>query len=190
MTTNAKYAAIAAACVIGITTACDVPVLPQWDTKWNVPLPSQAVPLPVGVIPNGFPPQQVSFPTLVEPLDKSIGDLLRNAADTGSVILTLSKTVNLSGTDTLYVAADSNAFNNPAITRIAIPVSFTAADRTVVDTVSTNFTLIRTTAEAGGNIYIKLRGSVSNNSGSTVTVTPADSIHVRLALLTLIHSSK
>jgi hypothetical protein len=188
MTITSKRAAFAAVAVICVTTACDVPVLPQWDTNWYVPLPSTAMALPPGPIPNGAS-ANVSFPTQQQSLDESIGSLLKNAADTGSVILTLSKTLNLSGVDTLFISASSAGLDVPGAGRILIPVSFTAADRTVVDTVSTSLALVQNTADANGDLFIRLRGSVSNNTGGTITVTTADSIKVKLALLTLIHSS-
>ena len=188
MTNRSKRAAWALGVVICVTTACDVPVLPQWDTNWYVPLPSQAMALPPGPIPNGAS-AQVSFPVQQQALDESIGSLLKNAADAGSVILTLSKTLNLSGTDTLFISASNAGLDVPGAGRILIPVSFTAADRTVVDTVATSLALVQNTADAGGDLFIRLRGSVSNNTGGIITVTPADSIKVKLALLTTIHSS-
>jgi hypothetical protein len=191
MKTHLKHAVWAAAGVMIFTTACDVPVLPQWDTNWNVPLPSQAIPFPPVPIPNNTSVND-SFPTQQQPLDKSIGDLLANAADTGSVILTLSKrqTLALAGTDTLLISTSAAGLNTPGSGRIVVPIAFAATDASVTDTVSANLSIIRTASDANGTLFVRLQGRISNTSGGTVTPTTADSLHVRLALLTLIHSSK
>jgi len=191
MRLHTKHAAWVAAGVLCLTTACEVPVLPQWDTYWNVPLPSKAIPVPVVPIPNNTSVSD-SFPTQRMPLDESLGALLTNAADTGSVILTLTKrqTLALSGADTLFISTSSAGLNTPGAGRIVIPIAFTATDATVSDTVSASLVLIRNTATAGDSLYIRLQGRLSNTSGSTVTPAASDSIKVKLALLTLIHSSK
>ena len=192
MNTHAKRAAWAAACVMCVTTACkDIPLLPQWDTSWNVPLPSQAIGLPAVPIPNGFSIQD-SFPTQQQALDRSVGSLLENAADTGSVILALTKRKGfaLSGADTLFLSQTTAGLSTPGTGRIVIPIAFVATDSTVTDTVSTSLTIIRTAAAANGSIFVRFQGRVSNNSGAAITPGVTDSIHVRLALLALIHSSK
>lgn len=191
MKITSKFAAWAGAGVLCLTTACEVPLLPQWDTYWNVPLPSKAIPVPPIPIPNGTSVVD-SFPTQRMPLDESLGELLANAADTGSVILTLTKrqTLALSGSDTLYISTSAAGLNTPGAGRIVVPISFAASDATVSDTVSANLSLIRSTASVGDSLYIRLQGRLSNNSGSTVTPAASDSIKVKLALLTLIHSSK
>ena len=187
-----KRAALAAACVMCVTTACDIPVLPQWDTNWNVPLPSQAVALPPVPIPNNTSIQD-SFPTQQQSLDEAIGDLLKNASDTGSVIITLTKrqTLALSGADTLFLASSLTGLNNPGVAnRIEVPIAFAAGDASVTDTVPVlNLNIIRDAAESGGTLFVRLRGRISNTSGGIVTPTATDSINVKLALLALIHSS-
>jgi hypothetical protein len=192
--TSKARTAWAAVSVMCITTACkDVPLLPQWNADWNLPLPSQAVPLPVGVIPSGFPPQQVSFPAQQQQLSSSIGSLLKQDLSNASVVLTLAKTLNLNGTDTLFIASSNADLTNAAATRIVIPVSFTAADRTVVDTATVNaigLGMLQSVADNDGSLFIQLRGSVQNSSGAPVAVTSADSIHVKLALLATIGVSR
>lgn len=191
-TLSAKRAALAAACVMCVTTACDVPVLPQWDTNWNVPLPSTAIHLPPVPIPNGTTVSD-SFPTQQQSLDESIGSLLEHAADTGSVIVTLTKRqgLALSGTDTLFMASSLTGLNTsgPA-NRIEVPIAFAASDASVTDTVHVpNLGIIQSAAESGGTLFLRLRGTISNTSGGTVTPLATDSIAVKLALLATIHSS-
>ncbi len=173
-----------------ITTACDVPVLPQWDTLWNLPLPSTSMTLPSVPIPNGTSIND-SIPTQQQALDQSIGDLLGNAADTGSVIITLTKrqALALSGTDTLYISNSAAGLNTPGPNRLVIPFSFAAGDASVTDTASINFSLIHATADAGGDLFLRFQGRFSNTSGGTVTPQAGETITLRLALLALIHSS-
>lgn len=193
--TNRARAAWAAACVIGITTACnDVPLLPQWDADWNLPLPSSAQALPVAVIPNNTPAVAVSSPVDTQSLANSIGQLLKQDLSNASVIVTLSKTVNLSGTDTLFVASSqANLTNAGDPTRIVVPLSYTSADRTLVDTVAVTaagLSMLQSVATNEGNIFLQMRGSVQNNSGATVTTTTADSLRVKLALVATIGVSR
>lgn len=190
MNLNSKQAAWAAACVICVTTACDVPLLPQWDTDWNVPLPSQSIPLPPVPIPNNTSIQD-SFPTQQQDLDESIGELLKNAADNGSVIVTLTKrqTLALNGNDTLLISTTAAGLNTPGAGRIVVPITFAAADASVTDTVPVNLAVIRTAADAGGTLFIRMQGRLSNTSGAIVTPGPSETIQVRLALLATIHSS-
>lgn len=194
MTTNSKRAAWAAACVICVTTACnDIPLLPTWDSDWYLPIPSQAIALPVGVIPNGTPPQSVSFPPQQQDLDDAVGALLKQDLSNAQVIMTISKTVDLSGSDTLFIAAAAADLTNAGATRIVIPFTLTTADRTVVDTVAltaVGLGLLQSVADNDGTLHIQMRGTVQNNSGGTVTTTSADSIRVKLAMLATIAASK
>ena len=188
MKSNPKL--LAAACVICVTTACDVPLLPQWDTDWNVPLPSQSIPLPPVPIPNNTSIQD-SFPTQQQDLDASIGELLKNAADNGSVIITLTKrqSLALSGNDTLLISTSAAGLNTPGAGRIVVPIAFVAADSSVTDSVPVSLTVIRSAADAGGTLFIRRQGRLSNTSGGTVTPGPSETIQVRLALLATIHTS-
>jgi hypothetical protein len=181
---------LAAACVICITTACDVPLLPQWDTDWNVPLPSQSIPLPAVPIPNGASISD-SFPTQQQDLDESIGELLKNAADNGAVIITLTKrqSLALNGADTLLISTSAAGLNTPGAGRIVVPISFAATDASVTDTVPISMAVIRGAADAGGTLFVRMQGRLSNNSGGTVTPQPGETIQVRLALLATIHTS-
>jgi hypothetical protein len=176
--------------VICVTTACsDLPLLPQWDANWNVPLPTQALTLPPAIIPAGLT-APIPPTTQQEPLDKSIGDLLSNAADTGSVLLTLIKKPSLAVNGTVTAEIDSTAAFGAS--KITIPVTFTAAsDTTHAPASAVNVGMIRATADAGRTLYIRLSGSASNPGPGSVTVTSAnDTIYVKLNVLSTIHVSR
>ena len=189
--TSKARAAWAAVCVTCITTACnDIPVLPQWDADWNVPLPTQALTLPAGTIPGGVSNVPIPPTTQQQPLDKSIGQLLQNAADNGSVDLTLIKKPSLALSGSLTADIDSTA--SFGASKITIPVTFTAAsDTTHAPTTTASLAMIRATADAGRTLYIRLSGTVSNPGGSPVVVTSAnDTIYVKLNVLSTIHVSR
>jgi hypothetical protein len=188
MTTTLKRAALAA--VICVTTACgEIPLLPQWDANWNVPLPSQSLTVPAGTIPAGFPPQNVSFPTQQQPLDKSVGSLLKDAADTGQVQMTLDKQASLALNGAMTLQIDSTSAFGPAT--ISLPFAIAATETIKVTTSATNLAMIRATANAGRSLYIRLSGTVSNPGPGSVVVTAANgTINIRLALLATIHVSR
>jgi hypothetical protein len=188
--TNSMKRHLAAGFVILLTGACkDVPLLPQWDANWNVPLPSQSLVVPPGVIP-ATASAPVSFPTQQEPLDKSVGSLLQNAADTGSVQLTLVKKPSLAVSGNMTLQIDSTGAFGPAT--ISIPVTFTAAsDSTTAVTGGASLAMIRATANNNGSLFVKLSGTVTNPGPGTVTVTSAnDTITVKLAVIATIHVAR
>ena len=189
---SALRATFAAACVTCVTAACDVPVLPQWDTDWNLPLPSQAIPLAPVPIPNNTT-IAATMPTQTQDLDASIGELLKNASDTGAVVITITKPAGLalSGADTLFIASSAAGLDNPgAASRIEVAFAFAATDGTKSDTLPVlNLGIVRTAADNGGTLYLRFRGTITNNSGGVVTPAATDSIAVKLALLATIHSS-
>ncbi len=180
---------LAAGLVIFVTSACkDVPLLPHWDSSWNVPLPSQALVIPTGIpIPSGLS-APASFQTQ-DALDKSVGQLLSNAADTGSVILTVSKQASLALSGNFTVDIDSSgAFG---ASKISIPVSFAATATTVTDTAHANLGMIRAAADNNGTLYIRMNGTVTNPGPGTVTPNSSnDTITVKIAAIATIHVSQ
>ncbi|HEY2805794.1 MAG TPA: hypothetical protein VGI92_08050 [Gemmatimonadales bacterium] len=173
-----------------VTSACkDIPLLPQWDADWNVPLPSQSLVVPPSVIPSGFS-VPVSFPTQRDSLNQSVGSLLQNAADTGSVQMTLIKQPSLALSGNMSLQIDTtNAFGASTIT---IPVTFAAASDTTVATAGgANLAMVRAAANDNGALFVKLSGTVSNPGPGNVTVTAANgTITVKLAVISLIHVSR
>lgn len=181
---------LATGLVIFVTSACkDVPLLPHWDSSWNVPLPSQSLIAPSGVpIPSGIS-APVSFPPQQESLDKSVGSLLSNAADTGSVQLTVTKkqSLTLSGSFTVDIDS-SNAFG---ASKISIPISFLATDSTKSVTASANLGMVRAAANNNGSLYIRMNGNVTNPGPGPFTATAAnDTITVKIAAIATIHVSQ
>lgn len=186
----------AAALVTAVTVACqDIPLLPTWDADWNVPLPSQAIalfgPFP-GAVPAGTS-ANVSFPPQSQSLGGTVGSLLDQDLSNAALVVVLSKTLAVSGSDTVFVAADSASLTNAAATRIVVPVAFTAADLTVTDTVpvsTAGIAMLKSVAQAEGSLWVQLRGRVTFAGPGVLAVTPADSIHVRLSLLATIAVSR
>jgi len=191
MRTRLLAAACAAATVTCVTLACkDVPLLPKWNADWYLPLTSQGVAL-LGPFPGSVPPGTpaiVRSDTLEQSLDGAIGDLLQQPLSDGRLIVTLSKSVPISGADTVFLSS----------ARTAVPVdtfgvSFLAGDQSVTDTIpisSAGLSLLSSQASNGGSIWIRLHGRASYNGTGNLTITSADSIGVKLAVLATIAVSR
>jgi len=191
MRTHILAAAGVAATVTCVTLACkDVPLLPKWDADWYLPLTSQGVAL-LGPFAGSVPPgtsASVSFLPLPQSLDGAIGSLLQQPLSNGRVIVTLSKGLPVSGADTVFLSGTSGGV--PVDT---FAVAFAAGDASVTDTIpigSAGLSLLSSQASSNGSIYIQLRGRISYNGAGNLTVTSADSIGVKLALLATIAVSR
>ena len=184
-------AACAAATVTCVTLACkDMPFLPKWDADWYVPLTSQGVVL-LGPFAATVPPgtsANVSFTPLQQSLDGTIGSVLREELSNASIIVQLTKTVPISGADTLFLASGP-----AAVPSDTIPVSFAASDVSKTDTVAlsgSGLAMIRNQAQSSGSIYVLLSGRVSYAGPGNLNITSSDSIGVKLALLATIAVSR
>jgi len=196
MTKTRTATAAVSVLVTCVTIACkDIPGLPHWDADWNVPLPSQDISL-FASFPGAVPPgtsANVGFAPQTQTLDGSVGAILDQDLSNAALVVMLSKTVAVSGTDTVFVAPDSLSLTSGPATRIVVPFSFLASDLSVTDTVpvsSAGIAMLKSVAQANGSLWIQLRGRVSNPGPGTLTVTPADSLHVRLSLLATIAVSQ
>jgi hypothetical protein len=199
MRTHRLAAGLLAAAAVSVSVACqDVPLLPKWDADWYIPLPSEAIALggAGGVFPGTVPPgtsANISFPPQTQQLDESVGSLLRQELSNGRIIVTLTKTLAVSGSDTLFIAPDQASLTVNTASVIVVPVAFTATDLSVTDTATvlpSGLTMLKNVADAQGTLWIQLRGQVSYNGSGNLTVTAADSIGVKLAMLATIAVSR
>lgn len=171
-------------------TACDVPFAPRWDADWNVPLPSQKITLlgqfPAPIVPAGTS-ANVSFPAQPQKLDASIGTILQQELRSASLTLTLTKSVAISGNDTLFVASSRANLNSPLpASTIVLPMSFSAADTRVDSTIAVSaagLAMLQLVAAAEDSLFVQLRGRATNPGPGTITLTATDSIGIRLALI-------
>jgi hypothetical protein len=202
MQISKRFAAVAAAGAALCVFACkDVPLLPKWNADWNLPLPSQAIKNIFGVTPVTIPAgtsANVSF-TQSQAVDGPIGGLLKQDLSNASFIVTVTKSIPLSGNDTLFIAADTFAFSNPAATRIVIPITLVATNvGALKDSIAPNPTvsaaglaMLQNVANSGGTLWIRMKGQVTYagppNPG---TVQPGDSVLLKLALLSTIAISR
>lgn len=192
-----RISALGAVLVTSITIACkDIPLLPTWDADWNVPLPSQDIAL-FGPFPGVVPPNtsaNVGFPPQKQSLGGSVGSILDQDLSNAGLVVVLSKSaaMTVSGNDTVFVAADSASLTNPASTRIVLPMTFAESATSVTDTLAiatAGIAMLKNVAQSDGTLWVQLRGRLSHSTG-VLTVTPGDSIHVRLSLLATIAVSK
>lgn len=193
---NFRLRAVAVALVTTVTLGCeDIPLLPTWDADWNVPLTSRGIQLSTafgGSVPAGTS-ADISSTVQPQSLDGAIGGLLDQEIRSAEVIVTLTKTLAISADDTIFVAASAADLTNAAATRVVVPMALAAADQSVTDTVpvpAAAVTMLRTTAAAGGTLYVQLRGRATWAGPGSLTVTPTDSIGMRLALLARIAVSR
>ncbi len=187
---------VAAVLVTLVTLGCeDVPLLPKWDADWNVPLTSRGIPLsnPFGASVPAGTSANVTSGVQSQALDGAVGGILDQEIRSADVIVTLSKTLAISTDDTLFVAASPADLTNAAAVRIVVPMAMTAGDVSVTDTVpvsAAGLNLLTTTAANEGTIYVELRGRATWAGPGSLTVTSADSIGMRLALLARIAVSR
>jgi len=99
----------------------------------------------------------------------------------------------VSGADTLFVAPDSVSLTVNTASVIVVPIAFTANDLTVTDTATvlpSGLAMLKNVADVQGTLWIQLRGQVAYNGTGNLTVTAADSIGVKLAMLATIAVSR
>lgn len=196
MTVRRGTALLAGAAVFSLSVACqDIPLLPHWNADWNVPLPSQNIALYgpfTGTVPAGAS-ASVSFAPQRLALDGTIGSLLDQQLTNASLVLTISKNLPVSATDTVFVAPDSAGLTTASATRIVVPVNVAATDLVVTDTVpvtTEGVVMLQTLASARAAVWVQLRGRVLFAGPGTLTIAPGDSVHVRLSLLATIAVSR
>lgn len=178
-----------------VAAACgEVPILPQWDADWYVPLPGSAVNF--STFYTGPVPPNTSFaftqPADTQNMSGAIGDLLKKDLKGGSVILTLRKQTQVFTTDTLFVGESTAALTagNPRTILFALNMATTdtvAVDTTVIT--ATNLQMLTDVASTNGSLYIKLSGRFGTGA-SGVTITSADSLAIRTALVARIAMSR
>jgi hypothetical protein len=191
----APLAAVAAIAV----AACDVPFAPKWDADMYIPLSSQPIRLSqfAAVIP-GNSSVSVSFDPQVQDVTGPIHDVLKNAeseldkcrsttnpALTCHVLaVTTTKTTPITAEDTLFVSPDSLGLYTTRPGGIVFPITLAAADLTRTDSLflsPAQLGMLQSAAESEQDLWIQLRGLVTNPGASPVTITAADSIGVKLA---------
>lgn len=182
-----RPALVAGALAAFAAAACnDVPFAPRWDADWYVPLASRNITLPAGVIPAGVSVSD-SFPTQTQSLGNAAGQILSRTLDSAQVIFTLTKSAAVALDDTLFVAANTADLTNPNANRIALRISMSAAATSFMDTLAitpAGVGLLSGVAGAKGDLYIQLRGTVSNPGPGIVIISASNNqVGVRLALL-------
>lgn len=175
--------------------ACgDIPILPQWDADWYVPLPSQNISLrPASGLPvlNGttYP---ISF-NVTQPVDDAMGQILSQELGAASLIVSLRKTINLYTNDTLIIANSAAGLTTANDSAIVMTVGLATADTLSVDTIVVGpkpLRMLRNLGTDGGTLHIKLSGIAGNNSGSSITVAPTDLLGARIAVVVRIPVSR
>ena len=198
MNTQRLFAATAAALVTCVTLGCkDIPLLPKWDASWNLPLPSQVIKLQ-NAFPAGIPVTpfsgNVSFTApQSEPIDGFIGQVLGDSIGTASIAMVLTKSIPLSGSDTLFVAATVADLSNPAAQRIVMPLTMIAAnaqDSILTPLTAGGLAMLQGVAKNNGTLQVQLSGRVTYSGPAPRAVTSTDSIGVKLALLATVSISR
>lgn len=196
-----RFPAFAAAGAALCVFACkDVPLLPKWNADWNLPLPSQSIKNIFGAVPVTIPAgtsASVSF-TQSQTVDGPIGGLLKQQLSNASFIVTVTKSIPLDGVDTLFIAADTFAFTNPAATRIVVPITLSAANvGAVKDSIAPNpvvsasgLLMLQNIANSSGTLWIRMKGQVTYPGPGSRAVQPGDSVLLKLALLSTIAVSR
>jgi hypothetical protein len=192
--------ALVGAAAAGILAACgEIPFAPKWDADMYVPLSTKAIYLKDFFAYGFIPPNQsgtVNFSPLTQPLNSTIGGVLKKVvtdpARARSVLtLTIGKTTAIAAQDTLVIARDSAGLSTFPSGTIVFPFGLAVADGSKTDSMSLSLiqiNMLQTTAQTCDlalgcqPLWIQMRGRVSNPSASIVTVTPADSLGIKLTM--------
>jgi hypothetical protein len=199
-------ALVGAAAAAAAFAACkEPPFAPRWDADMYMPLSTAAIHLDSrfgGVIP-GNTSDTVSFPPQSQGVDGPIGDILKNLVTDPTrartvLTLTVGKRTAAAATDTLFIASHSSGLRpTPQDTTIRFPLSLAASDTTKTDSITLSvaqITMLRQTvaqdcvplfgpcSQPSQQLFVQLRGQVSNPSVSPIVVTSADSITVKLTV--------
>lgn len=193
MPTTRRFPALAGALVTCITIAAcgDIPLLPQWDTDFYVPLGASNVNngnLPPGTVIPPSSSASVPGPIRDVPMDGTIADLLDQVLDDAAPVLRLQVTITKSAnlalavSDTIYLAADTAGL---ATTQIKNGLTMPAGTTSQTDTLTLGanaIALLKQLTGSNGTLRVQARGRVSSG-GSSVTVQNSDSLHVKIGLL-------
>jgi hypothetical protein len=187
-----------AACATIVHIGCkDIPLLPKWNADEKLPLASQKItvspPFPAGVnVPNGTS-QSVSFPAQSQAIDGLVGQILQPGLLAATIVSVITKSVTVSGADTLFIAATQPDLTNAAAQRIVVPLVIVAANakdssQTVVT--AGGLTMLQNVANASGSLWIQMRGQATCVNAAGCTFTAGDSVGVRLTLLATVPISR
>ncbi|MFI5281171.1 MAG: hypothetical protein ACHQU1_11780 [Gemmatimonadales bacterium] len=192
-----RLTALAAITSIVLVACKDIPLLPRWNADEKIPLASQKIivspPFPAGVnVPNGQT-QSVSFNPQPQPIDGLVGQILQPGLLAASIVSVVTKSITVSGADTLFIAQTQADLTNPAATRIVVPLSIVAAnpkDSSQSTITAGGLTMLQNVANASGSLWIQMRGSATCVNAAGCTFTSGDSVSVRLTLLATVPISR
>jgi len=185
---------LAGAVLAGAFAACkDIPFAPYWDADMYLPMSTKAIYLNQrfslgSILPNTS--DTVSFSPQRQDVSGAVKDVLKNLVTDPArartiLTLTVGKRTAVSVNDTLFVAPDSASLISPNPGRVVLPVALAVTDTSVMraDTVSlASIQMMQSAATSQSPLWIQLRGRVSNPNASPVTITPADSLAVKLTV--------
>ena len=105
----------------------------------------------------------------------------------------MAKTPPVAIAETLFLAASQAALGAPGPGRVELPFAMAAAETARTDTLpvpQAGLTMLQAVAASDGTLYVMRRGTLSYNGAGNLTLTPTDSIGVRLALLARVMVSR
>jgi hypothetical protein len=192
--------ALAGAMAVTVFTACkEPPFAPRWDADMYMPLSFQSIPVQAGSVPNGVSAPD-SFPTpLSQDLSGVLGNVMKNlvtdparctapapaspALSCDLITVTLRKTLALTVQDTLFIGNAANALNaaGAAGGTVVFPIGLSGAQSSMTDSLylaPASVAMLQAAGSGGSQVWIQVRGTLSNQSGGTITATAADSIGI------------
>jgi len=185
---------LAGAVMAGAFAACkDIPFAPYWDADMYLPMSTKAIYLNQrfsfgSILPNTS--DTISFPPQQQDVSGAVKDVLKNLVTDPAraqtiLTLTVGKHTAVSANDTLFVAPDSASLTATNPGRVVLPIALAVTDTSVMraDTVSlASIQMMQNAATSQSPLWIQLRGRVGNPNASPVTITPADSLTVKLTV--------
>ena len=193
-----KLAATLVAATFVLVACKDIPLLPKWNAAESVPLVTQRIALtgagrfPAGASVPGGASVPVSFPADSQKMDGLIGQILQDSLLNGSLAIVITKSVVVSGVDTVFADSAQSRLNGTA--RIMIPVTISAPagsrDSTLNPIGSAALLMLQNVAKNSGHLYLQIRGQATCPAPGPCTFQSSDSVTIKLQLLATVPISR
>lgn len=191
----ARASSLVALMSLGVAACSDIPLLPEWDTEWSFPLVSRTSDRLFGALTVTVRPGaafNVSFPAVKVQLDERLQALLGRQMTNASLVISISKVLQVAGNYTLAVASDSAGLHVMPDSGIALRFAISQVAHSTTDSADfsvAGLAMLQGVANSKGVLWIQLRGRTTYGGPGDLVIAPTDSINVQLTLRATIASS-
>jgi len=192
-----KTKLLLAVIVMAVTGCEDVPLLPKWDADMAIPIASRGIAFsavfPATIPASPSPTLMMSTPVETQQLDDAVGDLLDGTLRGGSIVFTVTSTLQVNGSDTLYIANSAGGLNATTPGTIVAPFTLSSTAASITDTIvipQAGIDMLQSTAQAGGTLHVQMRGSAQYVGPAPRVLNASDSLTVSIRCLCTVAVSR